>query len=124
MLGPMKRSKKCWISSMLKAGRIRRASASADQGEREWFQLMATATAAALREGRGSVVSSNVPEILDCCKRLAAHLGASTELIERGELIDVTFKARPAAKVRAREFSYMALITRESREVCNEASCD
>lgn len=67
--------------------------------EREWFRLMATATASALSEGRTSTVTSNVPEILDCCRQLARHLNASIELVERGELTDVIIRPPPRAKL-------------------------
>jgi hypothetical protein len=55
--------------------------------DREWFQQMATATA--LSEGRASTITSNIPEILDCARRLAAHLGAVAEVIERGDVVDI-----------------------------------
>jgi hypothetical protein len=59
---------------------------------REWFHTMATATVKAFSEGRASIVTSNVPEVQDCCRRLAAHLGASIETVERGELTDLIFR--------------------------------
>ena len=77
---------------------LRRELRALTPDEADWFRLMAAAAAAALREGRASTVASNVPEILDCCKRLAAHLGASIELIERGELVDVIIRPPPRGK--------------------------
>jgi hypothetical protein len=61
--------------------------------ERDWFRLTVTATATALRERRTSTIATNIPPILDCCKRLAAHLGASIEIIERDDgLTDLIFR--------------------------------
>jgi hypothetical protein len=51
-------------------------------------QLAATATAKALAEGRTSTVTSNIPEVLDCARRLAAHLGAVAEVTERGDMVE------------------------------------
>jgi hypothetical protein len=59
---------------------------------REWFHTMATVTVKALSEGRETTITSNIPEVQDCCRRLAAHLSASVEIIERGELTDLIFR--------------------------------
>jgi hypothetical protein len=60
--------------------KLRRELRELDPMEQDWFRLMATATAAALREGRASTITSNIPAILTCCRRLAAHLGARIEM--------------------------------------------
>ena len=54
----------------------------------------AMATAEALSEGRASTITANAPEILDCCRHLAAHFSASAtvEVVERNGLIDLIFR--------------------------------
>jgi hypothetical protein len=57
---------------------------------------MAMATASALSEGRASTVTTNNLEIFDCCRRLASHLNASIEMIERADgLTDLIFRPPP-----------------------------
>jgi hypothetical protein len=50
---------------------LRRELRGLDGFDRRWFQLMAAATATALSEGRASTITTNAPEILDCCRHLA-----------------------------------------------------
>ena len=85
----------------------RRALRELDDDHRHWFQLVATTTAEALSEGRSCIVTTNNLEIFDCCRRLAQHLGASVEIVERADgLTDLIFsppsrrKARPVAHER------------------------
>jgi hypothetical protein len=89
---------------------LRRELRELDAFDADWFKLTATATVAALREGRTCTVSTNVPEILDCCRRLAVALGATVEMIEGYDgVTDVVFrppsrrKARPAASFKSKK---------------------
>jgi hypothetical protein len=82
--------------------KLRRELRELDDDHRDWFRLWAMATASALSEGLASTITTNAPEILDCCRHLAAHFSASAtvEEVERNGLIDLIFrprrKARPA----------------------------
>ena len=62
----------------------------------KWFQLVAAATATALSEGRASTITTNIPEVLDCCRHLASHFRASAtvEEVECDGLIDFNFRSR------------------------------
>jgi hypothetical protein len=64
---------------------LRRELRALDAFDRQWFELMATATATALSEGRTSVVSSNRSAIICSCRRLAMRLGARIQIIERDD---------------------------------------
>ena len=68
---------------------LRRELRELDPFDRDWFRLTATATAKALAEGRGSTISTNAPEILDCCRSVARHLSAAAtvEEVERDGLM-------------------------------------
>jgi hypothetical protein len=46
---------------------------------------VAAAVVETFSEGRGFTVASNIPEIVHRCRRLATHLGASLEIIERDD---------------------------------------
>jgi hypothetical protein len=74
---------------------LRRELRELDDDHREFFHLMAKATAKALREGRASTITTNVSEILDFAGRLAAHLGATVQIAERDDVTDVIL--RPAS---------------------------
>jgi hypothetical protein len=51
--------------------------------------------AAALSEGHTSTITTNVSEVLGCCRRLAAHPGASVEIVERDDgLTDVIVRRK------------------------------
>jgi hypothetical protein len=76
----------------------RRELRGLDLFEREWFQLVAAATATALSEGRTSTISTSAPEILDCYRRLALHFSASVEIVERDGLIDVHLSPAPSCR--------------------------
>ena len=56
---------------------------------------MEAATAEALAEGRSSVVTTNNAKIFDCLKRLAQHLDANVEIVERDGLTDLIFRPPP-----------------------------
>jgi hypothetical protein len=80
---------------------LRRELRDLDPFDREWFELMATATAKALSEGRASTITSNIPEVFDCCRRLAAHLGASIERIDRTDgRTDLIVRPPPCRRAR------------------------
>jgi hypothetical protein len=69
-----------------------------DDDRRDWFRLVATATAEALADGRSCVVTTNNAKIFDCLKRLAQHLGVSAEIVERDGLTDLIFRPLPRRK--------------------------
>jgi phytoene/squalene synthetase len=68
---------------------LRRELRELDPFDRDRFRIMAAATAKDLSEGRASTATSNVPEVLDCCRRLASHLGAVAEVIGRRAMVDI-----------------------------------
>jgi hypothetical protein len=85
----------------------RRELRELDDDRRDFLRLMATATVRALSEGRASTITTNVPEVLDCCRQLARHFSASAtvEEVERDGLIDLIF--RPGRKARAAETFFL-----------------
>jgi hypothetical protein len=63
-----------------------------------WWAMV---TASALSEGRTSTVTTNNVEIFDCLKRLAQHLRASAEIVERDGLTDIILRPPSRRKARA-----------------------
>jgi hypothetical protein len=70
---------------------------------------LAAATATVFSEGRASTIASNVPAIVDLLRRLAAHLGATIEIVERGELTDVVFHPRRRFRIFWNQYQRLAV---------------
>jgi hypothetical protein len=74
---------------------LRRELRELNDGEREWFEVVAGATAAALAEGRPVTLSSNTGVVVDACKQLGRCLGAAIETIERLDgMTDIILRPR------------------------------
>ena len=68
---------------LLDQNTLRRELRELNDDERQWFEIVARATAAALSEGRSATLSSNTGEVVDACRQLGRCLGAAIETIER-----------------------------------------